>query len=213
MTTITDGFTRAGADALGTSSEGWSWTELTGDLDISSSGVTAESTGYSGQNFARAEADLASPNHYAQLRVTQWAANSSAAIHVHARFAAASNSSLVFYIRNDAGGSSFTYRVFKQTAVSFTQIGSTISAPSAPVAPYTARIEVNASNIIKGFIDGVEKISVGPDSFNSSELRTGIGAVPISPTATLLDDFQAGDLSVPTSFPPVPMLMMPHLVM
>ncbi len=209
MTTITDGFTRSGSNTLGTSSEGWSWAEVVGDIDVAASGVEAEVNNYSAHNYARANSDLASANHYAQVKVTQWSSATNSSVYVHARFASASDSSVVFYIQNWTGGN--TYRLFKQTGTSFTQIGSTVST-TAPSVPFTARIEVDSSNVIKGLIDGVQKIS-GTDAFNSSAVRTGIGAVPISATVTLLDDFEAGDLSAPTSFPPTPMLLMPHLAM
>lgn len=65
MPTITDNFTRADADALGSSSEGWSWTEVSGDADIVSNEAKGFSTGHH-----RAESDLGSATHYASMTPT-----------------------------------------------------------------------------------------------------------------------------------------------
>lgn len=62
--TITDDFNRDDADALGQSSEGWSWVETEGDIDIVSNRASPQT---SGRNSAYAdESDPTTDDHYAQ---------------------------------------------------------------------------------------------------------------------------------------------------
>lgn len=65
MTTITDDFNRADGD-IGSSSEGWSWTQVRGDLNIASNVVQPISASH---NEGRAEFDLQTDNMFAQATV------------------------------------------------------------------------------------------------------------------------------------------------
>lgn len=63
--TITDNFDRANSSSLGSSSEGWSWTDISGSFGISSSQAIQD---YGGGivSMSRANSDLGSTNMYAQ---------------------------------------------------------------------------------------------------------------------------------------------------
>lgn len=74
-TVIKDDFIRVDADALGSSSEGWSWTETVGDIDILNN--KAHSPGGQNSNVtARAESDLSSDDHKSEADLT-WVISSS----------------------------------------------------------------------------------------------------------------------------------------
>lgn len=65
QTTITDDFTHADGDTIGNQ---LTWTEVSGDWDTKSNQATKENTANIVE-FARAESDLSSADHYAQVKV------------------------------------------------------------------------------------------------------------------------------------------------
>lgn len=64
--TITDDFNRSNSSSLGSSSEGWSWTQLDGSHGISSNRAVQDQ-GFGGYSTARADSDLGSTDCYAQV--------------------------------------------------------------------------------------------------------------------------------------------------
>jgi hypothetical protein len=191
-TTITDDFDRANAEALGTSAEGWSWTEVIGDLDIFNNQAI-----YLNQadSAARAELDLSSDDHYAQVSVTA-SGGGSTNREVMTRFSSDASPDHDYYRFITRSTSSNTHRLFKVVNGTSTQIGATVDE-EAPSMPFTLRGESDgSSHALK--IGGVTKITQ-TDTAITGHLRTGFGA-STSPTAAF-DNFEAGDLVVPAEAP------------
>jgi hypothetical protein len=180
-TTITDDFNRADADALGASSEGWSWTEVLGDIDIVSN--AASSVGVIQDNFARAEVDLSSDDHKSKIAVVV-AGNRNR--EVYARFAAAA---VTFYRAIHRNESTNTIRLFKQVAGTLTQIGTSIN--ETPAATPTLEIECDGSTIIFR-VNSVDRITE-TDTSITGNLRTGFGNSGTQQQVSL-DNFEAADL-------------------
>ena len=177
-TTITDNFNRADADALGSSSEGWSWTETAGDIDIVSNEALIQAT----EASARAESDLSSDDHYAQVVITEHANDPG----VNCRFnPAASNTYYHWRLEGDPGNN---LQLFQRVTGTFTQEGSDVVDSSS--APYTLKVSADGSTI-KGYIGGVEKISETNVNI-TGYLRTGIRGNGIGDT---YNDFEAADLA------------------
>ena len=178
MATITDDFNRADNDALGTSSEGWSWTEVTGDIDIVSQVATGQ---VSANSSARAEIDLDSADHYAELAISDFGANG---VGPCCRF---DPSAETFYVAYEDGTS---LRLFKVIAGTFgSALGTAASAGAS-----TVRIEANGTTI-RVLDDGVEVINV-TDGDITGHTRTGI----VVGLGGDIDFFEAGDLDQRSRF-------------
>jgi hypothetical protein len=176
-TTITDDFNRDNNDPLGSSSEGWSWTETSGDTDIASN----EAKTTSGGSRARAESDLSSADQYAQIKVTAYGSNRAGGTCV--RYNSGADTCYLYALENSAGS---TNRLFKCVTGSLTQVGSTVGE-TAPTPPFTVKLNISGSSL-EGFRDGVSKVTA-TDSAITANLRTGLyGDLNVTQ-----DDFQASD--------------------
>lgn len=188
---ITDDFTRANADALGSSSEGWSWTEAVGDIDIVSN--AAEVMTLNASVFARAESSLASDDHYAQADVLAYDTDSGAG-----RTSAAGlllryhTSDVTHYLGRYLAGASQRWEIFRIITASATSIAT--QADTAPTAPYTMRFEVDGS-ALEIFHDDVSQLAT-TDTNITGNLRTGVREFqgPSNLVRTRLDNFEASDL-------------------
>lgn len=182
-TTITDTFNRADADALGASSEGWSWTETSNDIDIVSNAAEGQSVGYA---RARAESDLSSADNYAQISVS--ALGSGVAADANCRMALSNNTFYWVEVYTTTN----TLYLIKTVVGATTVLSSTAVTISIP-----EDYKVSASgSTIKAYKAGTERLSA-TDSAISGNLRTGIqtyrdGAGSSKPS---YDAFQAGDFS------------------
>lgn len=180
-TTITDNFNRADSATLGSSSEGWSWSEQgSGNWDIDTN--TAESQAL--DSVARADADLSSANHAVQASVTAQVATSNPG--VLARFSASVSNT--YYMWRDSNDGN-VQQLFKRVTGTFTQIGSNVAGTPAP--PFTLRLTVSGSSL-EGLLDGVSKITQ-TDTAITGNVRTGLRDNVLG---TKLDNFSADDLAV-----------------
>lgn len=184
MTTISDDFNRANSDSLGSSSEGWSWTEVAGDSDIAGNTLAS---GADGTHYARAETDLSTDDHYVEANCTQIGTSSGSAVGLVARYSSSANTGIVGYIRYDAS----QYRLFRMTAGSFTQIGSTTSE-ALPSVPFTARLTVDGTAIALS-INSVDKVTT-TSSHAVGNIRAGLVTGQVSSQQNRWDDFVAADL-------------------
>jgi hypothetical protein len=176
-TIITDNFNRTNADALGTSSEGWTWNEFIGDLDIVSNAVVPQVAG-GGQDTAMAESDLSSADHYSQAVITL-----GASFHYVGVIARKHNTAETYYIGyGESNGSCLVDKVINGVQT-FLNSGS-------GMANGTIKLSANGSSI-KFYVNGVEQISF-TDTSITGNVRGGIfGYIGSGCT---LDDFQAADL-------------------
>lgn len=170
-TTITDSFDRANADALGTSSEGWSWTETEGDIDILSNQAKQGAAG--AECIARAESDLSSSDLYSQADVSGGFPG------VGARY---SSSAKTYYFAQWISN----WQIRKYVAGAFTSIAN--SGTSGP--PTTVKLTCNGSSL-EVFSNGVSQVSA-TDTAISGNLRCGIHGFSGAET---WDNFQAADLA------------------
>lgn len=197
MTTINDDFNRADTDVftgLGTAtvatvSQGWSWTSVNGVQFINSN----QAINSSGFCYSRAETDLASGDHYAQIKLKTTTNgvdfDFGDLVGVTARYASGANSGYIGYVR----GTDNTANIAVLTA-------GTIGTPLMTSAPLTLavndvlRIEVS-SNTISLKINGVDVVTpVTDNTYLSSVKRTGFWSRANTFTM-FMDDFQAGDLA------------------
>lgn len=187
-TTITDGFNRANQNNLGTSSEGWSWSELgTGRLDIVS--LAAKHAFQGSQSVNRADSDLSSADHYAQWSQTIRGGGSTTGGGPMVR--KDSSSTLTYYHMRLMGSGSDNVELYKVVAGTFTQLGSDTSV--AVSLPDPLRLTCSGSSI-KATYDGVDKITQ-TDTAIASGTRCGIRSQESSASFASFDDFEAGDVT------------------
>lgn len=175
-TTLTDNFNRADADPLGSSSEGWSWTEVSGDIDI----VSNEAKGLANGSGARAESDLSSDNHYAQQTAVIVSNGAGPAV----RFASGADTQY-FWL---CDGSS-PNRLFRRETGSNTQIGGAGNATSGQVV----KLSVSGSTL-EMFIAG-SSVGTQTDTVITGNTRCGMH----SELNDRIDDWSASDLPTPAS--------------
>lgn len=185
-TTITDNFNRADADALGTSSEGWSWTELVGDIDIVSN--QAKSATVDSETVARAETDLSGDDHYTQAVVSQDNV-SSAAPGMLTRFSATAQDFYIGLANQITAG----YSIFRCDAGSYTQLDTLNEGLSFPG---TLKMESDGSNH-RLYFNGASKLGpVSDPSGHTGFTRVGVRGMQTVTGGVIWDDFEAADLAV-----------------
>lgn len=181
---IQDTFNRADTTAgLGTSSDGtWSWTDLGNTTGISSNQM------YSPNNsgiaiFSRAEIDLASSDHWAQLTSVQQLTSTGWQLAVCARYSAAANTCYMFGWKASAN----QFAIQKVIAGTATVLG---SGSSTTAAGDVLKIVCTGTSI-QGFRNGTLDVSV-TDSSITTGTRTGIFATAGGSTGFRADSFSAG---------------------
>jgi hypothetical protein len=175
MPTIADDFNRTDNATLGTAtvggvSQGWSWTEVQGDIDIVSNTARAAAAATSS---ARAESDLGTTDHYAEVDVTSTNNGCGPCV----RYAAAATTYYLWYV------DSFD-RVASVIAGAFSQVGTINNNASG-----LHRLSISGTTI-EGFIGGVSQGTI-TDSAITTGTRTGIRS---DDTISIMTSFGAGDL-------------------
>lgn len=192
MTTITDNFNRANnATSLGSSSEGWSWTAVDGTWGIDSN--AAIQSVQSQNNSARAEIDLATVNHYAQLTLASLTANLLVG-GVCTRFAAAAKTFYCYVWRT----STTRYSLFKCVTGTFTLIG---TGGAVKADGDVIKLESNSSNQHTGYRNGAVDLAAVTDTSITTGLRTGMVMNRDAGGQPTYDNFSAADL--PSSASPI----------
>jgi len=163
--------------------EVFTWAEVDGSWNINNDGAssTAESS-FNQVDFARAEADLSSDNHYAQVDIVALADFQQAG--VIARF---SSSASTFYVARVDNENSNSFEILKSIAGTETQLADLDN--QYPLTASTVKLEAQ-NCALSLFWGGVLKVSV-QDCSISGNLRTGIDQFNVQ---ALLDDFKAEDL-------------------
>ncbi|RSS59799.1 hypothetical protein [Streptomyces sp. WAC01280] len=171
MTAFTDDFNRPDSTDLGAG-----WVEVSGDWSIVSGQLSPGSDG--GTIILRAAGPMDSGDNYAQATI---AATTAASHGVWCRGTATLSSGYLW--RND--GSEWT--LFSVVASTFTSIGS-YAAAAAPGD--IAKVQAVGSTI-KGYVNGVERVSVTNTAVTTG---TSVGIRTISSGSIRFDDFAAGDV-------------------
>lgn len=179
-TTRTDNFNRADG-AIGSSSEGWSWSETVGAFLISSNEVAP--SGVTDVVDARADADLSGSDHFAQVTVTAWGQNRHG---VDARYSSSAYTCYLFMERHATPDCA----IFKTVSGTDTAL---ITGGSAPSLSYTLKGECNGSTLTL-YINGGSNRTV-TDTAITAGVRGGLHySQPTASTAARFDDWSAEDL-------------------
>jgi hypothetical protein len=172
MASFSDDFNRANSTDLGAN-----WVEVSGDWSIVSSQLSPGSAG--GTIILRAAGAMSSNDNYAQATIAATAAVSQG---VWCR--GNSNITQGYLLRNN--GSSWD--LFSVVGGSFTVIGTyAVAAAAGDVMKVQA-----VGSSIKGFINGVQRISVTDTAVTTG---TAVGIRSESAGAVRYDDFSAGDVA------------------
>ena len=186
-TTILDNFNRADNVVLGTSSEGWSWTEVTGNIDIVTN--QASQLTVSAIVNARAESDLSSANHYSQaVAISNTVATNQ--VGIAARFAAAATTYYTFRIRLTAGRPN--HRLAKMVAGALTALLDD-DVIDGLTSGDTIRVDIDGSTLI-GKKNGTQILQV-TDTAITGNLRTGLDGFANGASRIGWDNFEAADLA------------------
>lgn len=184
-TTITDDFTRSNADALGTSTEGWSWSELQGDIDIVSNKAQSTSTGGEDQTGVAAT-DLSSTDHYSQATVDIGSGD----VNPGMVFRKDSSATLTYYLAN-ANYVTDLCRIFKRVSGTYTGLASAAKTFTAGVG-YVLKGQANGSSLA-AFVDAVSTTTV-TDTAIATGTRCGIRSDATAALFAMWDSFSASDL-------------------
>jgi hypothetical protein len=162
QTTLTDDFNRADSGTMGTASGGFTWTQYGAGMGIGSNQLITNSLSF---GWGRAESDLSSADHTAQLDVINYHTTVDGAVGTAVRYDASSNTSYSALIYS---GGSPQLQVYKVVSGSMTQIatGNTTIAP-----PETAKTGIAGSTITL-YQSGVSVLST-TDTSITGNLRTG----------------------------------------
>ncbi|MCC7484560.1 MAG: hypothetical protein IT529_06180 [Burkholderiales bacterium] len=205
-TTITESFNKSNSTTLGPD---LTWAELENNLEVYSSQCRQVNTFVTAS--ARADSDLSSSDHYAQIDTVNQAAYNGMSSGVIARKDSTSTATYYLYRLYYSDGTTFALQAFKVISGTATQLGSNYVLGASISNPDTVRVQCDGSTI-SGQHNGTERHSV-TDTAISGNTRCG---VRLSDHAinTAVDDFEAGDLAAASaSLPPIPMMMMPLLAM
>jgi hypothetical protein len=171
VASFSDDFNRANTSDLGSS-----WVEVSGDWSIISQQLSPGAAG--GTIILRAAGAMDSSDHYAQVTI---AATTTASQGVWCR--GNSNITSGYLWRNDGT----SWDLFSVVGGSFSAIG-TYAAAAAPGD--VARVQA-AGSTIKGFVNGVQRVSV---TDNGVTTGTSVGIRSESASAIRYDDFSAADV-------------------
>lgn len=198
-TSISDDFNRTDATSLGTSSGGWSWSDLAGDWQIVSNEARANSTNT--QDAARADSDLSSSDVSAVTQITRLIGPGSGVSRNATGPMARKDSSATltyYHCRLAIGTSNVVAQLYKVVGGAFTQLGSDVTVTYS--APDEITLECNGSSI--AMIRGGSSIISMTDTAISSGVRTGMRAFNSTGMAAadrcMVDNFSAEDLIAST---------------
>lgn len=193
MATITESFNKADSTTLGPD---LTWTEIQGDLQVVSNRVRCVSTGTG--SAARADSDLASADHYAQVAIR---VNTTTG-HGGGPFVRKDSSATVtFYMLwIDYNISVHRYTFYKYVSGTLTAIGATTNLGSYALGD-VFKLSVSGTTL-SGYQNG-SLLATRTDSSISSGTRCGVrlyagGGTPNVADAEA-DDFEAGDLAAAAS--------------
>jgi len=185
-TIILDIFNRTNSASLGSSSEGWSWTENNGSWSIGTNAAEVDDNQIN--NHARAESDLSSDDHYSQAVLLT--TGHSEAIGVLARMATA-NFSNFYWGRVDFSATPDSWQTYSRVSGTYTAIG--VNTGVNVVVNDVIRIMTDDSSITRRR-NGADQDTVTNTAL-TGQLRCGIGSWT-SMTGARMDDFEAADLAV-----------------
>lgn len=202
QTTITEDWNCSDADSPDCDLD---WTEVSGDFDISSNRILMVTLAWATQ-FLRANSDLSSANHYAEVTWYQYDGQAGNEYHMAGvGVRKDSTATLTFYgatIEDNGSGSSGDRKLFKFSSGTGTQIGSTSNVSYS--VPFDIRLEVDGSTLTY-YYNG-SSIMSETDTAITGNTRVGVtdtqGPALFSTRRSIRDDFEAADLVASSSASP-----------
>ena len=180
-TTLTDNFNRADSTSLGTGGEGWSWTEVLGDLKILTNRLAADSAGH-----CRAESDLSGADMVAKsdFNITTFESVSLLVRHANA-------ADTCYQGQTISNISDYTSKIYKRVAGVATELGTATFFPTT----LTHKIEVSGSLVTYWSApDTTQRVQV-TDTAITGNLRAGAG-IGGTGSITWEDNWQANDVVI-----------------
>lgn len=185
MAILRESFNTPNTSALGPD---LTWTDLVNNLGVENNQARPQFDSASSAR-SRAEHDLDSDDHYAQMVVTRHDDVKNVILHV--RYSDSADSGYAIIAQTGTGN---TYRLFRVTSGSFVQIGTTVT-DTIPPAPYTLRLTIEGDTL-RGSVNGLTVVEATDSTFTTGR-RTGFG---LQRTAAndfcTADDFEAADVDV-----------------
>lgn len=186
--TITESFNKADSTTLGPD---LSWTEITGDASVVSNQIKLAADGVI--CLDRANTDLASADHYAQMVLLELARTGAVGVHLGVICRKDSTATATFYYYRCLISTTVNqHEMYKDVSGTFTQLGSTDGTDFA--AGEVVSVQANGSSIT-AFRN--RSVSVGPvtDTSISGNTRGGVRGVSSGTDIARGNAFRAGDLS------------------
>ena len=177
------------------------WTEVFSDFRLQTNAAELVTNGGARLASARAESDLASADHEAQIDVIhldQTGANEGMGAAV--RFAAAANTHYSVFILVNTGGSAPDHVFLRKTVTGTETDLSQVTIVGGYTAPDTVKVQINGSTL-KSFLNAVEQASV-TDTAITGNLRTGIVSYGGAANKPRGDNWSAADLAAAAVAPP-----------
>jgi hypothetical protein len=166
QTTLADDFNRADAGTMGTASGGFTWTQYGAGMGVGSNRLVTNSLSF---GWGRAESDLSSADHTAQLDAIQYHSSADGACGLSVRYGASDNTSYSALVYSPTfGNSSGQTQIYKVLSGSMTQL-TTGSLTLAP--PETIKVGISGSTLTI-YQSGTSVLST-TDTSITGNLRTG----------------------------------------
>ena len=184
-TTLTENFNTADSATLGPTQ---TWAEDEGNINIVGNRaqlVTQPAT-------ARATANLATDDHYSQVKINSSLTNAGTQ-GVMCRKAA--SSTITHYLTDITYASTDQQRLFRCVTGTFTALATAVNVTANATTQYLIRIEADGS-LIDASLDGVAKFTDVTDTNITGNLQAGIRAGNPGAATVQWDDWEAGDLAV-----------------
>lgn len=188
QTTITESFNKADSTTLGPD---LTWTETTGNLEVFSN--TCRAVAISTLSEARAESDLSSADHYAEIIIAGLDTNGTHILSETRSLARFDSSARTHYGTMYSRAAGGNHALFKRVAGSFTSLAN-ISATLNQNDPL--RMTCNGSTISSA--SGGTSLASVTDTAITGNTRCGIATQRDDP-ATFLDSLTASDLAASTT--------------
>lgn len=193
-TTLQETFNTADSSTLGPT---YSWTEFrdgagadTWEVFTNEARVKAWATTETLGQTARAESDLSSADHYAQLAITLLGAGvENVQLGAACRFAAAADTYYWCRLLRVGVDALQLFKTFTGTA---TQLGSDYS--TTPTPPCTVKVEANGS-AISAYLDGTLRVGPETDTAITGNTRCGMFGFSIDGDDVTGDSWEAADLA------------------
>jgi hypothetical protein len=178
-TSYSESFNTADSDTLGPD---LTWSEVIGDFDVVSNRASTSTTGFA---EARAQHDVSSADHFAQVQVYQ-TSTSGGDNHLAAPAARFSSAARTFY--SFAWFYSGLY-LYKTVAGTYSIIGSAVETPAT--LPATWKVDCSGSTI-RGLQNATQKVSV-TDTSITGNTRGGFWLYRAGGVQVIVDDFLVDD--------------------